>query len=98
MLRSTKHLEGYRIQTRDGVIGRLSQFYFDDRTWGVTDVVVEIGTWLHERAVLIAPMSIVDVNDVDKRVHVALTSEQIRRSPDVHSHKPVALRQPHDYY
>lgn len=98
MLRSAKHLEGYRIQARDGIIGRLGQFYFDDRTWGITDVVVEVGTWLHERAVLLAPMSIIEVNDANKTIHVALTMEQIKRSPDVRSHRPVALRQPHDYH
>lgn len=98
MLRSAKHLEGYRIQARDELIGHVSQFYFDDRNWNITDVVVEIGSWLHERAVLLAPMSIIEVDDASKTVHAALTIDQIKRSPDVRSHKPVALRQPHDYH
>lgn len=33
MLRNAKHLEGYALRARDGDIGHVRDFYFDDQHW-----------------------------------------------------------------
>jgi hypothetical protein len=35
MLRNVNHLRGFAIRARDGEIGTVEQFYFDDETWAI---------------------------------------------------------------
>lgn len=98
-LRSTEAFEGARIRALEGDIGHFEQFYFDDQTWRINYVVVKIGGWLHGKRVLISPEAITSVEDDHGLViHVALTTEQVRESLDAHTHVPISLQQPHDYY
>ena len=53
MMRKVKDLRGYAIRATDGVIGRVDDFYFDDEHWGIRYLVVDTGTWLSGRKVLI---------------------------------------------
>ncbi|HJT81414.1 MAG TPA: PRC-barrel domain-containing protein [Chthoniobacterales bacterium] len=50
-LRSARFLEGYQVEASDGVIGKLSDFMIDGRTWMVREIVVESnwgsGTMIH---------------------------------------------------
>src|SRR5689334_13252355 len=99
MLRSTRALEGARIHAIDGDIGHVEQFYFDDRNWRINYVVTNIGNWLHGKLVLMSPEAITSINgDREPIINVALTQEQVRRSLDAQTHRPVYLQQPHDYY
>src|ERR1041385_39706 len=99
MLRSTKSLEGARIHAIDGDIGHVEEFYFDDRNWRINYVVTNIGNWLHGKLVLMSPERIPSITgDEQPIINVALTREQVRRSLDAQTHRPVALQQPHDYY
>ena len=54
MLRSFAHLRGFTIQASDGEIGSLRDVYFDDRSTLVRYFVVDTGTWLPGRRVLLA--------------------------------------------
>ena len=94
MLRSTRDLYGYKIHATDGEAGHLGQFYFDDHTWNVRFIVVNVGKWLHGRQVLISPAMITEVDDLGKTIHTALTTEQILNSAGTYTHKPVALQHP----
>ncbi len=96
MLRSTKDLHSYKIHATDGEAGHLSQFYFDDQTWDIKYIVVNVGKWLHGREVLISPTTIIKVDDFGKTIHTTLTTEQVLNSADIYTHKPVALQQPTD--
>jgi len=98
MLRSSKELQVYRIHATGGEIGHLEDFYFDDREWDINYFVVDIGTWLHGKKVLMSPHAVTGVHEATKTIYTPFTIEQIRRSADVRSHRPVALQQPHDYY
>ena len=53
MLRSIKNLIGFTIRAKDGELGIVSEFYFDDLTWSIRYLVVETDRWLSERKVLI---------------------------------------------
>jgi uncharacterized protein YrrD len=46
---------GYQLESRDGEIGKVKEFYFDDRRWTIRYLVAETGTWLADRQVLISP-------------------------------------------
>ena len=58
MLRSMNDLEDYAIHATDGLIGHVQDFYFDDAAWVIRYLVVETGTWLSSRKVLISPIAI----------------------------------------
>ena len=83
MLRSMKDLEGYSIGATDGQVGHVTDFYFDDDAWVIRYLVVETGSWLSSKKVLISPMSIRRPNWPARALEVAITREQIRHSPDI---------------
>ena len=58
MLMVGSSLVGYRIEAEDGALGTVSDFLFDDRNWGFRWLVVETGSWLSERQVLVHPSAI----------------------------------------
>ena len=58
MLRNVKDLRGYAILATDGVIGKVDDFYFDDEDWGIRYLVVDTGSWLSGRKVLISPIAV----------------------------------------
>ncbi len=35
MLRKAKDLNGYKLDARDGEIGEVKEFYFDDQSWTI---------------------------------------------------------------
>ena len=55
MLRSINQLKGAAIDATDGDIGKVRDFYFDDEQWVVRFLVVETGSWLFSRKVLLTP-------------------------------------------
>lgn len=90
MLRSIKDLEGFAICATDGTIGQVKDFYFDDQTWAVRYLVVETGSWLSSRKVLISPIAIVHPDWTGRAFPVLLTKERVRNSPDIDTEKPVS--------
>lgn len=83
-------MRGYSIHATDGDIGVVDEFYFDDKTWTASYLVVETGSWLSGRSVLISPTAIVKVDPILEKVYLTLTKEQVEKSPDVYSHKTLA--------
>ncbi len=90
MLRSTKEFEQDTINATDGQIGRVKDLYFDDDAWVIRYLVVDTGTWLSSREVLISPISVHDANWLDKKLSVSLTKEQVRNSPNIDTEQPVS--------
>jgi hypothetical protein len=90
MLRSMKDLEDYAIRATDGIIGQVKDFYFDDKAWVIRYLVVDTGTWLSSRKVLISPIAIGHPNWAEKVLPVSITKEQVKNSPDIDTDKPVS--------
>jgi uncharacterized protein YrrD len=97
MLRTLKELQGYALRATDGDVGTVKDFYFDDDRWVVRYLVVETGTWLSSRQVLISPVSIGTPNHDDKVLPVSITREQVKNSPDIDTDKPVSRQHELDY-
>lgn len=93
MLRSLDSLLGFAIMATDGEIGKAYNVLFDDRTWAVRYLVVETGTWLTRRKVLLSPAVLHGVDSDGKTIGVMLTREQVRTSPDVDADLPVSRQQ-----
>jgi len=101
MQHTLKNLAGFSIHAKDGELGKVDEFYFDDITWKIRYVVVETGNWLANRKVLISLSALEKPNWDMKKFVVNLTCEQVRNSPDVDTQKTVSRQHEvalHQYY
>ncbi len=83
-------LKGFAIEASDGAIGTVSDFLFDDRTWKIRWMVVDIGGWLSGRKTMVHPSAIGQPDYNLESVAVRLTRQQIKDSPDILSDAPVS--------
>lgn len=90
MLYKVKTLKGYKLRGLDGEIGKIEEFYFDDKHWTIRYLVAESGDWLMDRQVLISPHALYALNKKDRYISVDLTKKQIEDSPSLDTHKPVS--------
>jgi sporulation protein YlmC with PRC-barrel domain len=97
MLRNIEFLQGSTVTARDGDVGKVTQVYFDDEKWGVRYLVVETGDWLRDRQVLISPYAVSHTDPGSSAVHVKLTRQQVRDSPNIDAHKPVSRQHETEY-
>lgn len=90
MLYSVNTLKGFSLRSRDGDIGHVRDFYFDDDRWTIRYLVANTGSWLAHRKVLISPYALGGVSSEAGSVAVDLTRKQIEESPSLESDKPVS--------
>jgi hypothetical protein len=91
MLHKASRIRGVTVRAADGDVGHVEEFYFDDHMWTIRYLVVDTGSWLMHRRVLIPPMSI-EPGWTFAGLQSTLTREQIQHSPEVESH-PTMSRQ-----
>ena len=97
MLRNTHDLEDYVIRATDGPIGHVKDFYFDDDAWVVRYFIVETGSWLSSRSVLISPISVHHPDWNLRTLPVSITKEQVKNCPDIDTDKPVSRQNEEKY-
>ncbi len=90
MLRNVNDLYGFSVAAVDGSIGEIRDCYFDDQAWTIRFFVVETGTWLGGRKVLISPIALHGLDWEGKAMSTSLTRERVKASPEVDTHKPVS--------
>lgn len=90
MLQSESRLQGLKLHAEDGEIGSVAEVYLEDGAWVVRYFVVSTGSWLAGKKVLISPAAVRAVDWNEGSLHVALTVDQVRQSPDVDTDKPVS--------
>lgn len=88
-LRSADEVEGYTVRARDGDIGSVKDFIVDDETWAIRYLVVDTGSWLPGRKVLIAPYWIASVDWAGQKVEIDMTRDAVERSPEYDPSEPV---------
>lgn len=97
MLNNISHVTGSTVTATDGSIGQVKAAFFDDQSWAIRYLVVDTGTWLLAREVLISPYSIRPPLGLDKNVEVTLTREQVKGSPDIDTQQPVSRQHEREY-
>ncbi|HLP41753.1 MAG TPA: PRC-barrel domain-containing protein [Fibrobacteria bacterium] len=98
MLHSARKTKAYSLATKDGRIGHVREYYFDDHAWAVRYLVAQAGNWLTGRLVLISPHSLGQPDRSQKLIPVDLTRDQIRQGPSPESDRPVSRQFEMDYY
>ena len=89
MLRTLKDFEKCAIGASDGDIGHVKDLYFDDHAWVIRYLIVDTGSWLSDRKVLISPISIQKPEWAAHRLPAAITRAQVENSPDIDTDQPV---------
>jgi hypothetical protein len=90
MLRVGSALKGYAITASDGEIGTVADLLFDDTTWKVRWLVVDTGSWLTGRKILVHPSAIGKADYLRQVFSVSLTKAQVRDSPNILEDQPVS--------
>src|SRR5271154_409752 len=100
MMFAISALEGCAVNASDREVGTVKDILFDDEVWRIRWVVIDTGTWLTGRKVLIHP-SAIEPLDLAPRgrlpmmgaapempLSVRLTKRQIEASPPVGENSP----------
>src|ERR1700735_3841184 len=98
MLWKASTIKGYAIAASDGHIGVISDLLFDDASWLVRWVVVDTGTWLSSRKVLLPPSALGHLHPDTNEFSVRLTKKEVADSPDVDTDKPVSRQMETNVY
>ena len=90
MLTNATFIKGLVIHATDGELGKVNQFYFDDKSWTIRYLTVKTGDWLAGKRVLVSPMSVTKADWNANRLDVSLTMKQVEHSPSIDTHEPVS--------
>ena len=93
MFRDLGTLTGSRVIATDGEIGKVTDFLFDDQSWTIAHLVVDVRNWLIRRDVVLAVAAVKEPDWSKKVFRIQLTREQVRDSPVVDSAEPVSRQQ-----
>ena len=80
-LRGMAAVTGYHVQAADGGIGHVMDFLIGGSDWRVHFLVIDTGTWLPGRKVLISPSIAREIDWNDKTVRLAADRQAVRDSP-----------------
>jgi uncharacterized protein YrrD len=97
-MRTIRQLYGKTLAASDGEVGHIQDFYFNDQQWAVRYVIVDTGSWLPGRQVLLSPHAFRNLDQKEDSLQVILTRQQIENSPPIDSHKPVSRQFEEEYY
>jgi len=79
MLIEASDIKGFKIAATDGSVGTVADLLFDDESWTLRWVVVDTGTWLSGRKVLL-PVSVLGHPDKTARSFpVRLTMAKVKQ-------------------
>jgi uncharacterized protein YrrD len=90
MLRLLNEVTGYRLEAEDGALGAVKDFLFDEEHWTVRHMVADTRAWLPGRKVLLSPVSVKEIDWVERQIHVTMTKEDVRKAPELDEDKPVS--------
>lgn len=88
-LRSLSEIQGYKVFSNAAEIGDLHGFIADDGHLKIHFVIIETGFWDGNRKVFVGPGLINQIDFDNKKVHVDLDRDGIKRSPEFDPEKPV---------
>jgi sporulation protein YlmC with PRC-barrel domain len=98
MLRLMTTLSGCKISAKDGTVGKVKDFLFDEENWTVRWLVADTGRWLPGRKVLISPLSLKKVDWTTQTFDVRMTQKEIENAPALDEDAPVSREYERRWY
>lgn len=77
-------LTGYTVEATDGSVGKVDK-HSDEA--GSAYLLVDTGGWIFGKDVLLPAGTVRHIDTEEKRVHVDLTKEQVKDSPEFDRHR-----------
>jgi hypothetical protein len=93
MLLTTSALKNHEIRAADGRIGSIRDLLFEDSQWAVRWLVLDLGTWLTGKRVLLSPEALRGADPVQRLLETDLTRAQIEAAPHESEDLPVSRQQ-----
>jgi sporulation protein YlmC with PRC-barrel domain len=89
-LRSTQEVSSYHIAATDGEIGHVDDFIIDEDSWTIRYIAIDTRNWLPGKKVLVSPRWISSIDWAQSKVHVNLSREGVKQSPEYDSSKSIS--------
>jgi len=83
-LRSAQAVNGYHLQSRDGIVGHVCDFMMDNESWAISQLVVKTGHRFTGKEVRIPVGKVDRISYDDSTVFVDLSREAVEQSPEHH--------------
>lgn len=90
LLPGLEAMRGYTVRGRDGAIGRVYDWYFDDADWEVRYLVADHGRWRPGKRMLIPPSVCGAPDPQEEELPVALERREVASGPDWDQLLPVS--------
>jgi uncharacterized protein YrrD len=97
MLYLLADLEKYTVNAADGYVGKVKDFYFDDRTWKLRFVVAETGIWLKNRKVLLPASAVKSVSTEDRHLNLDMSMYDVKNGPGIENELSLSPQTEIDY-
>jgi sporulation protein YlmC with PRC-barrel domain len=91
MTRTMKGILGSDVVGTDGELGRVTDVYFDDRTWTVRYLVVQPSDVNRSTPFLLSPIAVAAVPD-EGQIQAEITRDLAVQAPDIGEEQPVSRR------
>jgi hypothetical protein len=80
-LRSALAVNGYHLQATDGIVGHVSDFLMDEKSWAITELVIKIGNRFTGKEVRLPVGQVSEISYDSSKVHVKLSTDAVEHSP-----------------
>nr|WP_295932899.1 hypothetical protein [uncultured Dyadobacter sp.] len=88
-----KNFSRFSVAGTDGKVGKIQEIFFDDLCWNIRYWVVNSGTWLSKKDLLISTQTKIKPDWNSALLQTDLTLKQLRSSPDPDYDMPVFRQQ-----
>lgn len=78
---SAREMKGYALHARDGAVGRVSGFYFEEEGCDVEHLVAAAGGLLYNRQVLVGVEHLLGADGAGRAVRVDLSADEVIYGP-----------------
>lgn len=69
-LRSTRHVQGYKVGATDGPVGKVEDFLIDGETWVITKIVIKPGDWHTAKELIVPTENVARISYEDATLHL----------------------------
>jgi hypothetical protein len=91
-------LEKYLLLAVDGIIGYVTDYYFDKTGWEVRYLLASTDNCCHARYVLISSVAVGSIQPDEKTIYIELSRKQIENSPPIGRHQSVSKQYEKEFY
>jgi len=92
IVNTLRQILGFRLRGLEGVVGRVREVLFDDRSWAVRHIVVSVGAGPRATQALLPPSMVDQMNCAEQCLEAPLLHREILALPAASSARPVSAQ------